>query len=92
MVSDSIDPAITRPDISPTTKASVYFQEINLPDFSYKINLLSYILFLNAWEIFRLFVPTEIICQIVNNTNTKVESFDLENLKLYARLMLRTHT
>jgi hypothetical protein len=91
IVSDSTDLTTTRPDIPPITKTGAYFQGINLPDFSYKINLLFYILSLNISEIFRLFVLIEIIYQIINNTNTKVKSLDLENLKLYTKAAVRIH-
>ncbi|CZR52909.1 uncharacterized protein PAC_02786 [Phialocephala subalpina] len=86
VVSDSSDPATFRPDLPPATKTGAKFYGMKLPDFQPKINLPSSISPLNAWEIFRLFIPTEIICQIVNNTNEKVAQEDMEDLAPYSRL------
>lgn len=83
IIADSTDPATTRPDIPPTETTGASFHGMNLPDFAHRINLPSNILPSNAWEIFRLFFPTEIICQIVDNTNNKVHRLESEDLKWF---------
>jgi hypothetical protein len=48
VISDSTDPATTRPDIAPATATGMSFEGLNLPDFKPKINLLSDVLPSNA--------------------------------------------
>lgn len=86
VVSDPTDPATTRLDIPPTTATGAQFQGMNLLDFRPKTNFSPQVSPSNAWGIFRLFFPTEIICQIANSTNAKVWDHVVEDLSPDARL------
>jgi hypothetical protein len=86
IISDTSDPATLRPDIPPTTQNRNYFNSINLLDFKPKINFLLYILPSDAWGIFRLFFPTEIIYQLINHTNNKTSQLLIGPLAYRSRL------
>lgn len=86
VVSDSTDPATKRPNLPPARKVGSEFIGLELPDFPLQIQLPPTILPLDAWSIFRLFIPTEIVLIIVQFTNEKVSQVNVDTLKPDARL------
>lgn len=86
VVSDSTDPATKRPDLPPAQKTCTAFHGMNIPDSPPKISLPATVQPSNAWEIFRLFINTEMVSLIVNHTNERVEQLPREGLKPRALL------
>lgn len=86
VVSDSTDPATKRPDLPPAKKVGQTFYGMNLPPFPHHVNLPATVLPSNPWEIFRLFISTDMISIIVDFTNTRASQLPREDLKPRALL------
>lgn len=86
VISDATDPATKRPDLPPAKKVGQTFHGMDLPPFPHHVNLPATVLPSNPWDIFRLFITTDMISTIVNFTNTRVSQLPREDLKPRALL------
>ena len=80
VVADSTDPATMRPDLPATVSTGLCFIPMNLPPFERKINLPPNVKPSDAWSLFELFLPQNMMQLIVEHTNSHVDHLDLYEL------------